>query len=100
MAADVGRLLTTLQNSQFQKENNALYQVIAQLIRASQTYQDALIAIGVDLNAPAASSVVTPSDVVEDLDGSGDAGVSLEYSRGDHKHEYILPLHPFMFANN
>lgn len=28
----------------------------------------------------------TPSDTVEDLDGTGDAGASTDYSRGDHKH--------------
>lgn len=37
----------------------------------------------------AAAGAGTPSATVEPLDGVGDAGVSTDYSRGDHKHEDV-----------
>lgn len=89
MANRWARLLASLTNSQFQKENNALYKVIADLIRGAQNFEDAFNSIGISTTGGGGGGAIpSPSNTVEDLDGTNDPGVSLEYSRGDHKHDY------------
>jgi len=96
----IDRLKTTLTNSRIATQNNALYQTIFNLIERLQD---------VNVDSSAATSVLqqqiddggggggggsipVASDTVEDLDGVSDPGVSLEYSRGDHKHGIDISL--------
>lgn len=91
MPADYSRLLASLANSQTQKSNNALYQVVKGLIEASQLFERAFNSIGITPASGGGSGVIpVAADAVEDLDGTNNPGVLDTYSRGDHKHDYGL----------
>lgn len=85
MAQDLARLLASLNGSKIQSQNNSLYQTIKGLIDAVREFQVSLSATAI---TEIIEGVITPSDTVADLDGSNVPGVSLLYSRGDHKHDY------------
>ena len=83
---EFSRLLQTLNNSKILQENNALYQTIRGLILSVEKLKN-----GTNDNEAAIAELIiaAPSDSVEDLDATNNAGVSEEYSRGDHKHGYV-----------
>lgn len=82
MANPLGTILKTLNNSQEQKNNPALYQAIKALISAVTVIDDAARSAGII----SGGVIPLPSPTVTDLDGTNDPGLSSKYSRGDHKH--------------
>jgi hypothetical protein len=84
----ISRILTSLNNSIFQIKDNALYQTVKTLINIAKSLNDEIISLG--LTVTNITNTIVPSDTVEDLDGTSDAGSELSYSRGDHKHDYGL----------
>jgi len=86
MAFNYERLLSALSNSEFQKKDNALYQTVKNLIKAAQDLNDRSETFAAEITN--IINTITPSDTVEDLDGTNDPGTSDSYSRGDHKHDY------------
>lgn len=83
MAQDLARLLASLNGSKIQSQNNSLYQTIKGLIDAVREFQ---VDISEESLVQIITGAITPSDTVTDLNGANAPGVSLLYSRGDHKH--------------
>lgn len=85
----ISNLLKTLNNSQLQKTDNAAYQTIKNLIKNLSD-----VSIEGSANVAEITNIInniTASNTVEALDGVSDAGVSTQYSRGDHKHAFDVP---------
>lgn len=86
MSRRTSALLSTLANSQLQKKDNAAYQTIFELIKGLENAEGTLDAAVANINNIINGGIA--SNTVEDLDGTNDPGLSNEFSRGDHKHDY------------
>jgi hypothetical protein len=84
MADSFNNIRAILAQSKIQKDNPALYQAIHELIKSSAALETTVIQ-NQQIVAGIASSIV-PSNSVAALDGTSNAGLSNQYSRGDHKH--------------